>query len=72
MPSVGTIELPQGGFLVYKLSSVEAGSLDDFSPAEQRMLRQQLGGQAVSAEFNAYTATLRANADIDLKVDYSN
>jgi len=72
LPSVGTIELPQGGFLVYKLSSVEAGSLDDFSPAEQRMLRQQLGGQAVSAEFNAYTATLRANADIDLKVDYSN
>lgn len=72
LPMVSTIELPQGGFLVYKLSSVEAGSLDNFSPVEQRMLRQQLGGQAVSAEFNAYTATLRADADIDLKVDYAN
>jgi hypothetical protein len=34
------------------------------------MFRQQLGGQAVSAEFNAYTETLRASADIDLSIDY--
>ncbi len=70
LPVTGTIEQPQGGYLVYRLNNVEAGSLDNFSPTQQRMFRQQLGGQAVSAEFNAYTETLRASADIDLSIDY--
>jgi peptidyl-prolyl cis-trans isomerase D len=70
LPVTGTIEQPRGGYLVYRLNNVEAGSLDNFSPVQQRMFRQQLGGQAVSAEFNAYTETLRASADIDLSIDY--
>jgi len=72
MPVIGTVEQPQGGYLVYKLNSIEAGSLDNFNDAERRQLRQQLGGQVASAEFNAYTATLRSNADIDLKIEYTN
>lgn len=72
LPIIGTIARPQGGYLVYRLNSIEAGSLDNFNLAQQRQLRQQLGGQVASAEFNAYTATLRSNADIDLAIDYEN
>ncbi|MEQ8952847.1 MAG: hypothetical protein RL120_01855, partial [Gammaproteobacteria bacterium] len=72
LPIIGTIARPQGGYLVYRLNSIEAGSLDNFNVAQQRQLRQQLSGQVASAEFNAYTATLRSNADIDLAIDYTN
>lgn len=72
LPVIGTVARPQGGYLVYRLNSIEAGSLDNFNVAQQRQLRQQLSGQVASAEFNAYTATLRSNADIDLAIEYEN
>lgn len=68
LPMTGSLVQPEGGYIVYRLDAVTAGSMDGFSPAEQRQLRTQLASQISNSEFAAYTATLRSDADIDLSI----
>lgn len=69
LPKSGSFALPAGGYIVYRLDAVEAGSVEALTPAEKRQLRAQLSRQVSDAEFNAYTATLREQADIDIAID---
>lgn len=65
----GHIVQPEGGYIVYWLDSVDSVSIDDYSAGQKRQLRAQIGNQISAAEFDAYTATLRADADIGIDVD---
>ena len=69
LPQAGSFVQPEGGYIVYRLDSVEAGSINGVAPAEMRQLRSQLSRQVSNAEFDAYTATLREEADISVAID---
>lgn len=69
LPLTGNLVQLEGGYIVYQVDSVEAGSLDALSPGDKRQLRTQLGNQLAGTEFNAYTETLREGANIDIKID---
>ncbi len=68
LPIAGNTVLPEGGYVVYRLDAVEAGSIHTYPDSEQRRLRTQLGRQFSAEEFYAYTETLRDQADIDIKI----
>jgi len=68
LPQAGNFVQSTGGYIVYRLDAVEAGSIDALAPAEKRQLRSQLSRQVSNVEFDAYTATLRETADIDVAI----
>lgn len=68
LPQSGSLVQPAGGYIVYRLDRVEAGSIESLAPSEKRQLRSQLSRQVSNAEFDAYTATLREDADIDVSI----
>lgn len=69
LPQVGFEVQPAGGYIIYKLESASLGSLEEISEIQQQQLKSQLSSQKSTDEFNAYTATLRDSADIDVSIN---
>jgi len=68
-PVVGSEIQPNGDYLIYSIDSVTKGSLQDFNETQISQLAFQMSQLVAESENNAYINTLRAEADIDFKID---
>ena len=68
-PVIGSNVLANGDYLIYSIDSASVGSLDDFNNDQTRQFLFQLSRLVSSGEGRAYLDTLRAEADIDFKID---
>lgn len=64
LPGYTGVELPGAGYVVYKVSKVEAGPALD--PARRQPMVQQLNGLLAQEEFQGYLAALRARYKVEI------
>lgn len=68
-PVIGSEIQVNGDYLIYSIDSVSPGSLEDFNEVQLSQLAFQMAQLVAESESNAYLNTLRAEADIDFKID---
>ena len=69
LPVIGSEIQPNGDYLIYSIDGVTPGTLDDFNDVQISQLAFQMSQLVAESESNAYIRTLRAEADIDFKID---
>ena len=67
-PEFQGLELANGTYVVIQLNSVNPGNLDDLAAEERSSIIDSLTEEMAQAEFAAYMASLRAQADITTRL----
>ena len=67
LPAYAGVETPRGGFLLLRVSKVVDAT--DVDPARRKATADELRQAAELEELNAYVATLKAKADVKLKLE---
>lgn len=65
-PHVGSVSAPGVGFIIYRLSDVQQGSVPDLPQAQIDAGRRQLALRNGSAQLQAIVTTLRESADVEM------
>lgn len=71
LPVVSGGRTSDGNYHVYRITQAVAGQMENQTAELLTQAREQVALERSEIEWIAYTASLAANSDIDLKVDYS-
>jgi peptidyl-prolyl cis-trans isomerase D len=66
LPAYTGVPLPDGGYVLYRVSEVRPGSAKGKDEARAKLLRAQLGQLYGTEDFNAYLASLRARYGVEI------